>query len=90
MSIRINISEGLRYHTHGLDVAEVTATTVGECLRHLVRQFPGIKERLFDKDGNLLKYIGIYINGESGCSEGLVEPVKDGDEISIVLMIAGG
>lgn len=90
MSIRISINEVLRSHTHGLDVVEVTGSTVVECLRHLVKQFPNIEERLFDKDGNLLSYIEIYVNEESVHSEGLLKPITEGDKISIALMIAGG
>jgi molybdopterin converting factor small subunit len=44
---------------------------------------------LFDKSGNLLNYVDIYVNGESSYPEELAKPVKDGDEIHITLIIAG-
>ena len=71
-------------------IAEVSGTTVGECLADLVRQFPGIETKLFNKKGKLLNYVDIYVNLESSYPEELAKPVMDGDKLSITLMIAGG
>jgi len=90
MSIRVNIHQTLRHLTNGQGMAEVNGTTVGECLNELVQQFPGMETRLFDKKGTLLNYVDIYVNLESSYPEELAKPVKDGDELSITLMIAGG
>jgi len=73
-----------------LDVVEVSGSTVGECLNHLVKQFPGMKDQLFTKTGILFENIIISINGESAYPEQLAKPVKDGDELNIVFMISGG
>ncbi len=70
--------------------AEVSGTTVGECLADLVRRFPGIEPKLFNKKGKLLNYIDIYVNLESSYPEELAKPVIDGDKLSITLLIAGG
>ena len=90
MGVRINIHQTLRHLTNGQGMAEVNGTTVGECLNELVQQFPGMETRLFDKKGRLLNYVDIYVNRESSYPEELAKPVKDGDELSITLMIAGG
>jgi len=90
MGIKVNIHPGLHQFTNGQDVAEVNGNTVGRCLDDLVRQFPGIEKGLFDKNGNLLNYADIYVNLESSYPEELTKPVKDGDELHITLMIAGG
>ena len=73
-----------------LDVVEVSGSTVGECLNHLVKQFPGMKKQLFTNNGNLFENIIISINGESAYPEQLAKPVKDGDELNIVFIISGG
>jgi len=73
-----------------LDVIEVRGSTVGECLNHLVKQFPSIKKQLFCKDGALFENVIISVNGESAFPEQLAKPVKDGDELNIVFMISGG
>jgi molybdopterin converting factor small subunit len=63
---------------------------VGNCLDNLVGQFPGMKKALFDKKGKLLRVIEIYINSKSAYPNELVKQVKDGDNVHIILMLAGG
>ncbi len=91
MSIKVNLPSHLHNFTGGQSVAEVTGSTVGECLNDLVRQFPGIERAIFDKQGQLLNYVDVYVNRESSYPEELAKPVKDGDELHITLfVIAGG
>ena len=88
MSIKIQISQLMISDTDNQRVSEVEGKTVGECLRNLEKKFP--KLELFDKKGELLHYYGTYVNGESAYPNELEKPVKDGDEISLVLMLYGG
>jgi len=90
VSITVNIHQALRHLINNQAIAEVSGTTVGECLADLVRQFPGIETKLFNKKGKLLNYVDIYVNLESSYPEELAKPVMDGDKLSITLMIAGG
>ena len=90
MSVTVNIHQALRHLTNNQATAEVNGTTVGECLADLVKQFPGIESKLFKNKGKLLNYIDIYVNQESSYPEELAKLVKDGDKLSITLMIAGG
>ena len=71
-------------------MVEVSGSTVGECLNRLVDQFPGVKESLFAKDGKLNHIVEIYVNLESSYPEELAKPVKDGDELHLVIIIVGG
>lgn len=89
MSVRIEIPPLLRHYTRGL-TAEVNGSTVGDCLNYFVIQYPGTRKRLFDKNGKLLRYVEIYINGETTYPEELTRTVNNGDEISIVYLISGG
>ena len=90
MGIKINIHPILHQFTNGQAVVEVNGDTVGQCLDDLVKQFPGIETGLFGKNGKLLNYVDIYVNLESSYPEELAKPVKDGDELHIILIIAGG
>ena len=90
MSIEINIHQALRHLTNKLSKVEVHGATVGECLNDLVRQFPGVKPKIFGKNGKLLNYIDIYVNQESSYPEELAKRVNDGDRLHITLIIAGG
>ena len=90
MSIKISIPSYMRSFTNNMKVVEVNGSTVGVCLNHLVKQFPGMKKQLFSKNGNLFENIIISVNGESAYPEQLVKPVKDGDELNIMFVIGGG
>jgi molybdopterin synthase sulfur carrier subunit len=90
MGLKVNIHRSLRHLTNGQAKVEVTGSTVGQCLDDLVQQFPGINPKLFDKKGRLLNYVDIYVNQESSYPEELSKPVKEGDELSITLIIGGG
>ncbi|MBA7680360.1 hypothetical protein ES703_88675 [subsurface metagenome] len=90
MSIKISIPSYMRSFTNNMKVVEVNGSTVGVCLNHLVKQFPGMKKQLFSKNGNLFENIIISVNGESAYPEQLTKPVKDGDELNIMFVIGGG
>ena len=90
MSINISIHRTHRQFTDGLDSVEVQGNNVGDCLEDLIRQFPDMRNALFDKKGKLLNAVEIYINQKSAYPDELVKPVKDGDDIHITLMLAGG
>lgn len=90
MSIKVNIHQNLRHLTNDLGTVEVSGTTVGECLNDLVGQFPSLRKYVFDKKNRLLNYVDVYVNLESSFPEELAKPVKDGDELDITLIIAGG
>ena len=89
-SVKINIPSYTRSFTNKMEVVEVNGSTVGKCLNHLVEQFPGMKKQLFSKNGNLFENIIISINGKSAYPEQLAKPVKEGDELNILLIIGGG
>ena len=90
MSIKVDIPSSLQHLTNDVEVAEVNGSTVGECLEDLVKQFPDMKQYLFDKNGKLDMFGDIYVNGEKFYPEGLAKPVKDGDELFISNIVAGG
>ena len=90
MSVKVNIHRTHRIYTNGLETVEVKGKTVGDCLDQLIEQYPGMREGLFDKKGRLLNVVEVYVNNESAYPEELEKPVKDGDEIHLILMLAGG
>jgi len=72
------------------ELVEVSGGTVGECIDHLIGQFPFTKSQLFRETGRLFENVLISVNGESAYPEPLAKPVRDGDEINIVFMVSGG
>ena len=90
MSVKINIHPFLSQHTNNQDVVEVNGNTVGQCLEQLIGQYPELRKWLFEKDGKLNRLVEIYVNAESSYPEELAKPVKDGDELYIIIIISGG
>ena len=68
----------------------IKGDTVESARQNLVEQFPDMKPELFDKGGNLTKKVEIYLNMESAYPDELTKPVKDGDDIHLTLLLAGG
>ena len=57
----------------------------------LESQFPGIKDRLCDENGEIRKFINIYVNEEDiRFLKGPDTEIKDDDTVSIIPAIAGG
>lgn len=90
MGARIRIHPLLQDLANGQEIVKVDGKNVGECLADLDRQFPGMRENIFDKRGKLLEHIEIFINGKTTSPNELAAPVKDGDELSILMLLAGG
>jgi molybdopterin converting factor small subunit len=91
MSIKVNIHWHVWQElTNGQAIVEVSGNTTGQCLKYLVKQFPALEEEIFDKAGELHGYLTIFVNREPAFPDELAKPVKDGDEIHLVPLIAGG
>jgi molybdopterin converting factor small subunit len=90
MAVNVHVHKTHRQFTNGLEVVPVEGKTVGECLNHLVRQFPGMEKVLFAKKDKLHNIIEVYLNHATAYPNELIKPVRDGDEIHLVVMLAGG
>jgi molybdopterin converting factor small subunit len=90
MSVNIEIPSVFGRYSHNKLNFRVEAKTVGEALRHLGEQSPGLKKLLLDKEGNVMPGYDIFVNGESAYPETMTKPVKDGDKLNIVMLIYGG
>ena len=90
MAVKVHIHATHRQFTNGLDVVAAEGNTVGECLNELIKQFPGMEKALFVKKDKLLNNVEVYLNHASAYPNELVKPVKDGDEIHLVVMLTGG
>ena len=91
MSAIVRIPTPLRKVTNGEDKASVDPGTMVEVVKSLEGQFPGLKARICDDDGELRSFVNVYINGEDvRFLDGMNSPVASGDEVSIVPAVAGG
>jgi molybdopterin converting factor small subunit len=90
MSVKVKIHRIHRHLTGGLETVEVSGQTVGNCLKEIVRLYPGMEKVLFKPGGKLHPLIEIYLNAKSAYPDELNKQVTDGDEIYLTLLLAGG
>jgi len=90
MPVKVHIHITHRQFTNGLDVVPTEGNTVGECLHYLIRQYPAMEKALFAKKNKLLNVVEVFLNHTTTYPNELIKPVKDGDEIHLLVMLAGG
>ena len=91
MSISIRIPTPLRKLTNDQEVVQADGSTIGDILRSLDTSYPGLKERICDEEGNIRRFVNVYLNDEDiRFLDEQATAVTSSDEISIVPAIAGG
>ena len=91
MAVTVRIPTQLRELSGG--AAEVTAETgtVGEVLSQLESSHPGFAERLFDDQGELRRFVNVFVADEDiRFLDGVNTDVADGATLSIIPAVAGG
>ena len=90
MAVKVHIHTTHRQFTNGSDLVAVEGSPVGECVNHLIKQFPWMERALFPKKEKLLNNVEVYLSRASAYPNELAKPVKDEDEIHLVVMLTGG
>jgi MoaD family protein len=87
----VRIPPVLRPKTDGQPELEAAGGNVGEVLRALIEAHPQTSEQLFGEDGQLNRYVNVYLNDEDvRVLNGLETAVKDSDTVVILPAMAGG
>jgi MoaD family protein len=87
----VRIPPVLRPKTGGQPEVEAAGSDVGAVLRSLTAEHPDTQEQLFGEDGELNRYVNVYLNDEDvRVLQGLETTVKDGDTVVILPAMAGG
>lgn len=89
--IKVRIPTPLRPLTKGQGEVDAKAKNINDMIGTLDATYPGLKDRLCDAQGELRRFVNIYVNEEDiRFLKGKETSLKDGDEVSIVPAIAGG
>lgn len=81
----------LRRLTGGQAKLTVEGNDVGALLRSMNEQYPGISAKILDDDGNVKRFINVFVNDdEIRTLQGLATPIQADDRVSIVPAMAGG
>ena len=91
MPVTIRIPTQLRELSGGSSEVGVDGGTVKEVLAALDAAHPGFAGRLHDDDGNLRRFVNVFLDDEDiRFLDGVDTPVADGQTLSIVPAVAGG
>jgi sulfur-carrier protein len=87
----VKIPTQLRASAGGESTVSVEGATVGAALEDLCAKHPELRDRLFDDDGGLRRFVNVYADGEDvRFGDGLETAVADGGEVQILPAVAGG
>ena len=87
----VKIPPVLRARTGGESEIAVAGATVGEVLSTLADAHPDTREQLFSDDGQLNRYVNVYLNDEDvRVLDGLETAVSESDTVVILPAMAGG
>lgn len=91
MAVNVKIPTPLRSLTGDADKVTAEGATLGELVEQLERAYPGMRDRMCEPDGQLRRFVNVYVNGEDvRFLDGIATGLADGDEVSIVPAVAGG
>jgi molybdopterin synthase sulfur carrier subunit len=91
MTHRIILPTPLRRFAGNAESLEVEAETIGEIIEKIETQHPGFRDRICETNGELRRFINIYLNGEDvRFLDKLATRIPAGAEVSIIPAIAGG
>ena len=86
--MRVRIPTPLRSYTDQAAKVDASGASINEVLHDLDRQYPGIRFRAIDEQGQLRKHMRIFVNDEM--VRDLNAPVTDADEITLMQALSGG
>ena len=90
MSINVELSSMFGIYTDNTLNMKAEGKNVREALHDLVRQYPRLKRVLLNEKGDLLQMYDFFINGQSVYPKDMTLPLKDGDKLNVLYIIAGG
>jgi sulfur-carrier protein len=85
------IPQVLRSAVGGQKQVELEGGTVRELVNALVGKFPALRQQLLAEDGDLNRFVNVYVNGQDvRYLNGLDTPVAERDEVRLLPAMAGG
>jgi len=91
MAIEVRVPTILRSYTGGAKIVEGSGDTLIGLIDDLDGRHSGLKGRLLTPEGNLHRFVNIYVNDEDVRFLGALDAkLNDGDSITILPAVAGG
>ncbi|MBX3028796.1 MAG: MoaD/ThiS family protein [Chloroflexi bacterium] len=87
----VRIPPVLRAQVGGQKQLEASGETVGAVLEGLVAAYPSLREQLLTPDGELNRFVNVYLNGRDvRYEQGLATAVGATDTVVLLPAMAGG
>jgi molybdopterin converting factor small subunit len=86
--MRVLVPSQLQDYTRNASQVAAKGATVGEALKDLDRQFPGMRFRIVDEQDRIRRHLRIFINEEQ--IHALETPLKPDDRLIILGALSGG
>ena len=91
VKIRLRLLSSLR---QTVGESELTVEFAGGSVESLVKEagnkYPKLGEAVFAEDGSIDYSINVILNGRPMTEDAMKEPVRDGDEVTLLAAAAGG
>jgi MoaD family protein len=89
--VEVRIPTVFRRYTGNEAVVSVESGTIGELFEQIETRYPGFKEQLMSEDGQLHRFVNVYVNDEDArYLDKLDTKVSEGDTVSLLPSVAGG
>ena len=90
MNITVAIPTAFRPHTEGIAQFKCSAENLNQLMNALETRFPALKLHLRDDQGQIRRFLNVYVNDEDIRFLGEGFKFSEGDEVTLVPSIAGG
>lgn len=91
MTVKVRLPANMREFACEQSVVEQAGNTVQQVFDNLVAQYPDIRSRLLDSEGNLHSFVNVFLGDENIRDlQDLQTAVPADSEILIIAALAGG
>jgi molybdopterin converting factor small subunit len=87
---QIEVPARYRVPTGGQAKISIDGSTVRACLEAAEAKYPGFGELVLDGNGELRRFVKLFVNGDQLTGDALDSPVASDDTISVLAAAAGG
>ncbi len=88
--VKVEVPPRYRGPTSGLSLVEVEADTVRSCIEAVEAEHPGFRELILDGEGNIRRFVRLFVNAEALDRDAVDAPVAESDRVQILAAAAGG
>ena len=91
MAVQVKIPTVFRKFTGNEATVDLEPGTIADLIDQIDSRYPGFKGQLIADDGQLHRFVNVYVNDEDArYLEKLETKVGEGDKVSLLPSVAGG